>query len=113
MTTQTKDIMPDLIAWHAAMVEMETQYDALGALVGLSPDCPLANAISRLEGMATDAVARSVDDDGGWLNYYWLECQMGKGMYGGGHGLAEIRGKTYHIRTLKQLARVIVEWGKS
>lgn len=106
------DIMPDLTAWHAAMVNMDAQYDALNALVGLSPESPFPDAINRLQSLATDMTAKAVGDDGAWLNYYWLECQMGKGMFSGGHGMAIIDGKEYPIRTLKQLARVIVAYAK-
>ena len=102
------DMLPKLETWHAAMVEMDRQYDALNALAGISPDSPLAEAIFRLEAMATKAMAESVGDSGGWLDYYWLECNMGNGLRAGVHGSATISGKQYPIRTLKQLARVIV-----
>jgi len=105
---KTADMLPKLEAWKAAMVEMDRQYDALNALLGLSPDSPFPRAIQDLQAVATEATAETVGDAGGWLSYYWLECNMGAGMLSGRHGSATIGGKEYPIRTLKQLARVIV-----
>jgi hypothetical protein len=102
------DMLPKLEAWCAAMREMDKQYDALYALLGCKPEWPLTDAILKLQTVATDSTAAAVGDAGGWLDYYWLECNMGKGMCSGRHGRATIGGKEYPIRTLKQLARVIV-----
>lgn len=101
------DILPKLEAWRDAIVQMDAQYDALNAVVGLSPESPFLDAIHRLQELVTDTTAETVGDSDGWMSYYWLECRMGKGFYGGGHGSATIRGKKYPIRTLKQLAAVI------
>jgi len=102
------EMLPKLEAWCATMREMEKQYDALRALMGIEPDCPLSLAIMELQAVATTATAAAVGDRSGWLDYYWLECNMGAGMLSGRHGSATIGGKEYRIRTLKQLARVIV-----
>lgn len=102
------DMLPKLEAWCIAMREMDKQYDALYALLGCKPEWPLADAILMLQTVATEATATAVGDAGGWLDYYWTECNMGRGRHSGKHGIANIGGKTYPIRTLKQLARVIV-----
>lgn len=108
MSSAIPDMLPKLEAWRIAMREMDKQYDALYALLGCKPEWPLTDAILKLQTVATDSTAAAVGDAGGWLDYYWLECNMGKGMCSGRHGRATIGGKEYPIRTLKQLARVIV-----
>ena len=108
MSSAIPDMLPKLEAWCAAMREMDKQYDALYALLGISPDWPMTRAIQELQAVATHATEAAVGDAGGWLSYYWLECNMGAGMHSGRHGSATIGGKEYPIRTLKQLARVIV-----
>lgn len=105
---KTADMLPKLETWRDAVVEMEKQYDALHSLLGISPGWPMTRAIMDLQMVATNATAAAVGDRGGWLDYYWLECNMGAGMLSGRHGSATIGGKEYPIRTLKQLARVIV-----
>jgi hypothetical protein len=108
MSGAIPDMLPKLEAWCAAMREMDKQYDALYALLGCKPEWPLTRAIQELQAVATHATESAVGDCGGWLSYYWLECNMGKGMCSGRHGRATIGDKEYRIRTLKQLARVIV-----
>jgi hypothetical protein len=108
MSGAIPDMLPKLEAWRIAMREMDKQYDALYALLGCQSDWPLTDAILKLQTVATDSTAAAVGDAGGWLDYYWLECNMGKGMCSGRHGRATIGGREYPIRTLKQLARVNV-----
>ena len=102
------EMMPKLEAWHAAMVEMDRQYDALLALTGMGFEWPLPAAICQLQDVATRAVAENVGDMGRWLEHFRLARDKGIIRLSDSRDIVTINGKKYPIRTLKQLARVIV-----
>lgn len=67
--------------WHAAMDQADTHFDSLIDLMGLHPDGDTCNAVFGLQDALTSATADLVDDGSNWINWYWLENDMGrKGM---------------------------------
>jgi len=65
-----------LARWARVMRDMEAQYRTLDALVGSEPEAPLPLAINFLMEAYTDAMA-AMTDGGGWLEWFWLECDLG------------------------------------
>lgn len=98
------EILPHLKRWqhemdHAAKV-CKTYLDPLK----LSPESPVYSCIWSLQDALSVAVGRVVGDQDAWLAWYAADNDMGK------NGReAMINGRYRKIRTLKDLARAIVE----
>jgi hypothetical protein len=71
-------IRAKLDKWQSAMLAVEAQYDALAAVVGCMPESPLFDAIGQLKSSYTNAVAQLVGDDREWLEWWWLDCDLGR-----------------------------------
>ncbi|MFA5630327.1 MAG: hypothetical protein WC997_02345 [Porticoccaceae bacterium] len=103
---RTRDeILAALNSWRNAMRECDVQMEALSALVGLSPESPLPDAIGRLQGAYTEAVARLL----GWcsdaLCDWWLEHSFGDNPMCAGLGDEPLR----TIDSNKALAQLIFD----
>ena len=63
-------------AWYATVKDTGEAVDALNNVVGCSPESPLSQSIYAMVIAYTNAVqdAHGLDT---WLEWYWLECQMG------------------------------------
>ena len=63
--------------WHATVKATGEAVDALDRVVGCSPESPLSQAIYAMVIAYTGAVqdAHKLDT---WLEWYWLECEMGE-----------------------------------
>ncbi|MXS85325.1 hypothetical protein ABO04_05170 [Nitrosomonas sp. HPC101] len=72
-----EEIKIQLRAWQETISDLEDQLDALSKIVQACPESPLINAIHRIESRYTRSVARLVGDDNEWLDWYWLEVDMG------------------------------------
>lgn len=70
-------LLSRLTAWQAAHAEIETQYDALQALTGLSPESPLATVLFSTFTQYTQTLAELIGDTECWLDWYQYECAMG------------------------------------
>ena len=75
----TRDQVTEVIRnWAEAVQAADAQLILLGDMTGaLDYDAPLPRAIEALiEGYGA-AVARLVGDEGGWLEYFRVECRFG------------------------------------
>ncbi len=97
------EIVQKLEPWKARHDALMAQYDALKALAGTPPDCALWAAIFDVWSAYTQAVSEQVGDDGEWLQWYELECDMGRKPM----DAKSDTGVTLRVRTLRQLARAI------
>ena len=63
--------------WHTTVKATGEAVDALDRVVGCSPESPLSQSIYAMVIAYTDAVqdAHGLDT---WLEWYWLECEMGE-----------------------------------
>ena len=63
--------------WYATTKAVGEAVDELDRAVGCSPESPLSQSIYAMVIAYTGAVqdAHGLDT---WLNWYWLECNMGK-----------------------------------
>lgn len=66
-----------LNTWAQTIVESDTQFEALHAIVGATPESPLVLSIANMQMAYTKAVAALVGDKAEWLEWYWLENGMG------------------------------------
>ena len=64
-------------AWYATVKDAGEAVDELDRVVGCSPESPLSQAIYAMVIAYTDAV-QDAHGLGDWLNWWWLECEMGK-----------------------------------
>ena len=62
--------------WHATAKATGEAVDELNNVIGCSPESPLSQAIYAMVIAYTDAV-QDAHGLGDWLNWYWLECEMG------------------------------------
>lgn len=72
-----EEIRKTLHVWKETIADAEWQIDELSKLVGASPESVLIQAIHNLETEYTKSVAALVGDDNEWLDWYWLEVDMG------------------------------------
>ena len=101
------EILPHLERWRHEMEHADKVCETYLEPLKLAPESPVYSVIWTLQDAMTDAVSRLVGDRDAWLSWYRYDTAMGaKAME------AQISGKTYKVRTLKQLARVIVESNK-
>lgn len=98
------EILPHLTEWHQAMIDSDAAIAWYLEPLKLAPDSPLYESIWNLQSAMTKAVSKLVDDQDEWLAWYRFDNDMGKA-----GREAMIGGKYRKVRTLKQLARVIVE----
>ena len=100
---QLDDIVKRLEAWAMRQRELTVQYEALRALTNAGSDCALLKPVWSVWGAYTVAVSELVGDTNEWLQWYELECDMGRKPM----EVTSLGGKTIKVRTLRQLARVI------
>jgi len=97
------EIVKRLEAWkqrHDAMME---QYEALRTLTDAPPECRMFRPVFDVWMAYTVAVSEIVGDKDEWLQWYELECDMGRNPKEA-HSDA---GTVVRVKTLRQLARVI------
>lgn len=98
----TDEIVSRLEAWKKHKEIVESQYQAFKALTDVSPECPLFDMVFRLWDAYTVAVSEIVGDKDALLNWYEMECDMGKNPMG-----VFLHGKKVKVKTLRKLAQVI------
>jgi hypothetical protein len=106
---RSTEIACRLECWRGRREELDAQLDSLRALTMAAPECPLFEAVEDVWEAYTASLRELVGDDAEWLNWYWLECDMGNKPKEvvPGEGAAPI----FCDRNLMNLARVIA-WGK-
>ena len=74
---RTDEIEQAIRTWYATVKATGEAVDALNNIVGCSPESPLSQSIYAMVIAYTDAVqdAHGLDT---WLEWYWLECEMGE-----------------------------------
>lgn len=102
-----EEILTQVKAWAAAMGKTDAQLQALGKLTGFAPEAPLPDAVGRLMEAYTAAVSEVLGDETKWLDWFWLECDMGKRPL---PALVCHHGEIV-VGTLEDLARVI-SWSR-
>jgi len=100
---KTDEIVSRLGAWRIRHDQMMAQYDALNALTGADPECPLMVMVFGLWDEYTVAVSEIVGDEAGWLSWYANDCDMGAYP----KDAVTPGGKTICVKTLRHLARMI------
>lgn len=101
MTTDEK--MKLLQTWETVICGMESEEDKLQVTLQPDRDSPFMATLYKLETEYTNAVAKLVGDTGDWLEWYWLENNMGaKGM-----PASRQRGKMKPVTGIRQLLELI------
>lgn len=96
-------ILPLLQAWAEHHAALSAQMDALAKPLG-TIDGPLFDAVWRMWDAYTDQLAHRIGDTGDWLQWYCHDNAMGaKGLEVSSYT------RTIKVRTLRQLARVILD----
>ena len=104
MKPETKDAIS---TWYTTVKATGEAVDALDRVVGCSPESPLHVAIYGILEAYTDAVqdAHGLSD---WLNWWWLECDMGQNHLSASIGDEPLR----EIATVEDLIKLCEENGK-
>ncbi len=97
------EIVRRLEAWADRQRKLQAQYQALQALTNADCECALLAPVWSVWTAYTVAVSELIGDDNEWLQWYELECDMGRHP----KEVTSTGGKTIKVRTLRQLARVI------
>lgn len=96
-------MLPLLKEWAERHAALSTQMDALAKPLGGMPDGPLFDAVWLTWEAYTDQLAHRIGDDGEWLHWFCGDNDMGR------KGLeVSSFSRTMKVRTLRQLAAVIV-----
>ena len=69
MNMNEQRIAQSIRQWHERVVELETRYNELSPLIGANPESLMMAAVWHVASEATGA--------GGWLEWWWLECNLG------------------------------------
>jgi len=70
------EIAAELNRWKTMIESMEKATDKFHVLVGTCPDSEFFTPIYKMMELYTKAVAKIVGDEDGWLQWFWLECDM-------------------------------------
>ena len=95
-----------LEVWAEKLAELDLRMEEFCRLTTAQPDSPLLDAINRLEAAYTAAVAEQVGDAAEWLTWFRWECDMGRKPL---VARRNDRAPFVKVRTVKQLARMVVE----
>lgn len=74
---QINEIACTLEAWRGRREALDAQLDALSLLTMAAPECPLYSAIEDIWMAYTVSISQNVGDKAEWLQWYWLERDMG------------------------------------
>jgi hypothetical protein len=99
---QHDEIAKILSEWQTTLEGMDEQVNKLADFLRCGLEAPLFEATSTLADKYTKAIAEKVGDTSKWLEWYWLENDMGNA---GLH--AVLAGKETKVRTAGELASVI------
>jgi hypothetical protein len=98
-----EEIVMRLNAWATRQRLLTAQYKALQALTNADCECALLRPVWDVWSAYTMAVSELVGDTNEWLQWYELECDMGRKP----KEVTSLGGKTVKVKTIRQLARVI------
>lgn len=97
------EIVKRLEAWADRGRKLHAKFDALHALTGADYDSALLAPVWSVWSAYSVAVSELVGDKNEWLQWYEMECDMGRNP----KEVTSIGGKTIKVRTVRHLARVI------
>ena len=103
------EILPILTEWRDTIQHAERELDAVLAPLILIPESPLFEIQQRLMDAFTASVAAQVGDQDEWMSWYRFDNDWGKKAF----ECAPPGGKPRKVRTLRNLARLIVESNRS
>lgn len=73
-----------LIVWQNAIKEADAAFDPVVAMLGLTPESRLCQAVWRTQEALTATTSILLNDRESWLGWFWLENDMGnKGLEAG------------------------------
>lgn len=104
----TRDqILALLITWAAQHEAIEGAHDALTELTGATPESPLVGALFGTFTRYSEALEARIlgTADGGWLEYFQLECDMGAAPKQVDH-----RAATYTLDGIEALAGMLADF---
>lgn len=101
-----KEIKEEINRWFAVMHDVNTVVDSITDYTGGDLDSPMLKPICAMMSAYTNEVSKSIGDEGDYLTWYWLDCDMGKDPK-----RARLAGWTEFktIKTTSDLARLIYE----
>lgn len=91
-----------LETWAAKMLEADKQWNDFASLTGADTDSALGNALWFLADGYSNAVAKLVGDDDGWLG--WWQCEND---FGRKDMRVTVHGRKYPCRTAADLAKIL------
>ena len=91
--------------WKRRQNELMAAYGDLAKLTSAMPDCKLLRPVFDVWTAYTVAVSELIGDRDEWLQWYELECDMGKRP----KAVAFADGRELEVKTLRHLARVIAD----
>jgi len=104
------EIAAELNQWKMTIESMDKATDKFHDLVGMNPDSAFFQPIYRMMELYTKAVAKIVGDEDGWLQWFWLECDMCRKK---GYEAKLGTDKDFRIITsIKDLAKLIFDGSK-
>lgn len=77
-TARERRVLASLQAWAERQTALHEQTDALLAVVGGDLESPLMRAVYDVWKGYSDAVSREIGDKCAWLEWFELECDMGR-----------------------------------
>ena len=99
-----QNTMALLTDWHHHHEAVEKMMDGIKASIGLDPNGPLFYTVWNMFDAYTGALAVEVGDFGGWLDWYYIENDMGKKAMTAGYNE-----NTNPVKTLCDLCELILE----
>lgn len=96
-------ILAILTEWKRRHDALDAVFESLRPALGSDPESPLWKASWDVFTAYTSALSQILDDEDGWLEYYWLENNWGAKGYEVGYD-----GKLKPLKTLGNLAALLV-----
>jgi len=102
-----EEIKATLNTWKQSIVCIEDKVSSLQRIIDPHPESPFIQALHALEMEYTRSVARLVGDDNKWLEWYWLEIDMGSKE----HNTVQLNNENdlRNIKTTGDLAQLIYD----
>lgn len=88
--------------WKDSLLELTSVYDSFSDIAGSNPESPLFEAMFKCAEEYMKVLAIVVGDKGGWLEYFWHECDLGFDPQ-----IISIDGETFMVEDIPSLLRAI------
>ena len=98
----TKEKIKLVEEWQKAHAALDIELDVVLSIFKAAPECDLAGAIHKMQGVATKHLAALIGDKAEWLDWYACENHFGaKLLY------AVVDGKKMKARNVKEIVKII------